>query len=308
MTRIGIIGTGDVAHTHIIGFLTSNIYEITGCYSPENRQSMIFARQYRLISYSTAEALFKYADAVDITDDFPETMKLAELSLRALKHVFIARPDSLKMKQMQYLKQLADESGVVLQLGTGYKYCPAYHILADTMQAAMVVDIKHQFLNNSDLYTQLNMKLCYDFDFVTNIMNASISKLDVKTWTKSENSPDMLHCSPDVLHCRIECDNGCAVNLMAYTVVEGEPKLEMNFTSSDAVIRADIFKSHIEKLYRSCNVTDRITLDAYNEKTIQQDYLRNFYRAICNHHDAIRNIDKQFQNLAAADYIVEKIK
>jgi len=239
-------------------------------------------------------------DVVYIADNLPETMELAELSLKALKHVFIAQPDLLNMKQIQYLKKLAEESGVVLQLGTGYKYCPVYHLLAKTMQTAMMVDIRYQLANNNDLHTQLKMKLYYVFDFVSDILNTSIAKLDVKTWTKTEKSPDLLHCI-------LACDNGCTVNLMAYTVVDGEQKLEMTFTSSDTVIRTDIFTSVVAKLNRTCNETDNMTLDAYNEKSVQQYYLRNFNRAICNEQDAIRSIDKQFQNIAAADYIIEKI-
>jgi predicted dehydrogenase len=301
MTRIGLIGTGDVAHIHIAGLLTNSNYEIVGCYSPENCQSMMMARHYRLISYSSPEALLKYADAVDIADNLPETMILAELSLKAMKHVFIAQPDRLSMEQWQYLKKLAEESGVILQSGTGYRYCPAYEILSESMQTAKVVDMRHQLVNHSDLYARLSVELPYDFDFVTGILQTSISKLDVKTWTKSENLPDMLHC-------RMECDNGCAVNLTVYTVAEGKPKLEFTFISSDAVIRADIFKSVIEKQYRACDRVDSIILDAYSDRIIHQHYLQNFYRAICSEYDAIRSIDEQFRNKAAAGYIVDRIK
>jgi len=206
----------------------------------------------------------------------------------------------LNMEQMRYLKKLAEESGVILQLGTGYKYCPVYNKLSEMVQPAMVVDIRHQLVNNCDLYTQLTMILTYNFDFVTSILNASISKIDVKSWTKSENSPD-------VLHCRLECDNGATINMLVFTVVEDNPKLEITFTSTDAVICADIFKSTVEKQYRTCNTIDSIVLDAYSEKTVQQNYLKNFHRAICNDFDAIRNIDKQFQNAATADYIMKKI-
>jgi predicted dehydrogenase len=301
MTRIGIIGTGDVAHNHIIGLLTSNNYEISGCYSPENSRAMVFARQYRLISYSTPEALFKDVDTVDITDDFPETMHLAELSLKAMKHVFIARPDRLNMNQMRYLRNMAEESGTVLQFGTGYKYCPVYHLLEKSMQTAQLVDVRHQLVNSGDWYAQLINELSYDFDFVMSVLNTSIQKLDVKTCTASENAAD-------VLHFRLECDNGCTVNMTAYTVAEGDPQLEMTFTSSDAVVRADIFKSLIERRSRTCNTVDSITLDPYNERTTHKDYLKNFYHAICNEFDALRNIDKQFQNRDAADYLGESIK
>ena len=301
MAKIGVIGTGDLAHVHMIGLLTSSHYEIAGCYSPESRKSMVFARQYRLVSYSSVDALLKFADAVDITDNLTETMALAELSLKALKHVFVAQPDQLTMEQMQYLRKLAEESGVILQLGTGYRYCPVCNKMSEAALPAMVVDIRHQLINSSDLYSLLRMKLTYNFDFVTSILNTSIRNLQVKSWAKSE-------VSPDVLHCRLECDNGSTINMLAYTVVEGEPKLEITFTSTDVVIRADIFKSVIERQYRTCNTFDSIELDAYSEKTVQQCYLKNFHRAICNDLDAIRNIDKQFQNTAAADYIMERMK
>ena len=308
MIRIGIIGTGEMAHIHIVGLLTSNQYEIAGCYAPENRQSMTFARKYRLISYSSVEALFKYADAIDIIDDLPETIQLAELSLKAMKHVFIVHPDRLNIKQMQYLKKLAEKSGVVLQLGTGYLYCPVYNKLGETMQKAMLVDIRHQIVFNTInlaaltnlVPAQMKMQLSYNLDFVTSILNANIIKIDVKQWNQKENLPNALHC-------RIVCDNGSMINLMVYTIAEGEPNTEVIFTSSDDIIRAIIFKSIIEKQSRTDNTVNKIKLEAFNEKIIHQQYLKNFYQAICNEHDAIKKIEKLYQNIAAADDILERV-
>jgi len=71
-------------------------------------------------------------DTAIIADDSPETMQLAEMSLKALKHVFIARPDRLTIEQIKYLQRLAEESGVVIQLGAGYMFCPVYHALTQT--------------------------------------------------------------------------------------------------------------------------------------------------------------------------------
>jgi hypothetical protein len=301
MIKTGMIGTGDMAHLHITSLLTGSNYELAGCYAPDNRQSMLFARQYRLISYSTPEALFKYADAVDITDDLPETMALAERSLKAMKHLLVAQPHRLSMAQMQYLKGLAEESGVVLQLGTGYRYCPVYGALAETMHTARMVDIRHRMVGGSDLHTRLNRELSGDFDFVTGILKASISKLDIEACTLSGNALDLLRC-------RIESDNGCTIQLTVSTVAEGAPGLELTFTSPEAVVRADVFKSVIDKQYRSCHVADCTVLDAYSEKAIHRQYLRNFNRAICNEPEAIHSIDELFQSMAAADYIVEHVK
>ncbi len=301
MVRIGIIGTDAIAHIHTGGLLTNNNYDIAGCYAPDNRKSMVFARQYRLVSYSSIEALFKFTDAIDIAGSFPEATDLAEKCLKEMKHVYITQPYRLDIDEIKYLMKLANESGVVLQVGTGYRYCPVYESLSKIQQKPRIIDIRHNLLSGVDLLSQLNFELVRDLDFVLGILHANISKIDVKTWTKSESYLDLLNC-------RIECDNGCSVNMIMHTISEGDPKLEITCNYSDTIIRTDVFKSVIEKQYCDFDVTDSIVLDAYSEKTIHKQYLRNFYKAICNDPEALHQIDDQMQCISAADYIVERIK
>ena len=221
-----------------------------------------------------------------ITDDSQDMMQLVELSLKALKHVFVAKPHRLPFEQVSYLKKIAGESGVILQLGTGYKFCPVYcYMLTDLSQTAKLIDVRLKLTNSCNF----RMELFYTFDFVTSILNASIIKFDLRSWKNADNLLDMLYC-------RLDCDNGSMVNITAYTVVEGEPKLEINFAYSETVIFADVFKSQIKKQYRSHDASDNIILDAYCEKTVNDCYLKNFYSACNNDSDAVRTIDKQFQN------------
>ena len=227
----------------------------------------------------------QHADAVYI-DDSQDVMYVAEFSIKALKHVFIAKPDIFRIEQIRYLKKLAEESGVVLQMGTGYKYCPAYNVLIESAQTAKVVDVRQQLTGSCNL----KMELFYLLDFVTNILNVNIVKCDVRTWKNAENAVDTIH------YC-LECDNGSMVNITVYTVVEGEPKLEISFVSSETVIFADVFKSIIQKQYRTQDATDCFTLDAYCNTTIYDYYIQNFNRAINKETDAIRTIEKQFENI-----------
>ncbi len=302
MIRVGIVGTDAVAHLHTSVLLTNNNYEIAGCYAPVNRDSMLFARQYRLVSYSSLDALFKYTDAIDIAGNFPEMMTLAEKSLKELKHVYIAQPHHLSLTEIQHLVKLAGESGVVLQLGAGYRYCPAYDQLAELKQKPRIVDIKHQLTKNGEeLYAQLNTELAYDLDLVLGVLHADVSKIDIKTWTKSEGHLDLLNC-------RLECDNGCSVNVVLHTIVEGEPKLEITFDLPDMVVNANIFRSVIEKQYCEYDVVDSNVLDAYNEKTIHKQDLTNFYKATSGDIEAVLRIEEQLQSIAAANLIVERIR
>ena len=238
-------------------------------------------------------------DTVIVTDVLPETMQLTELSLKAFKHVFIARPDGLNMEQMRYLKKLAEESGVVLHLGTGYKFCPAYKMFAKTEQPK-IIEVKQQLVKTGDLLTKLNIELCYVFDFLTSILNVNITKYDVREWNNSENLPDLLNC-------RLECSNGCVINMLSCTIDAGKPKLEITFISSETVITADIFKSSVRKQFRANDYEENIVIDDYCEKTVNDCYFENFKRAKNNDLLAIRSIDKQFQNFITANSIINLI-
>ncbi len=302
MIRIGIIGTDAVADTNTMALLANNNYEIAGCYALDNRTSMVFARQHRLVSYSSIEALFKYTDAINVAGDIPEIMTLAEKSLKGMKHLYIAQPYQLNSREVQHLLKLANESGVVLQLGTGYRYCSTYDMLAQLEQKPRLIDIRHQLLTSGNgMLTQLNAELVRDMDYMLGILKANISKVDVKTWTKSEGYPDLLNC-------RLECDNGCSVNIVMHTISEGDPKLEFTFNYSDTIVHADVFKSVMEKQYCDFDVSDSIVLDAYNERAMYRQDLKNFYMAIHNDEGAFRRIDEQLQSIAAADLIIERIK
>jgi len=252
-------------------------------------------------------------DVVIITGDLPETMQMAELSLKALKHVFIAKIGNLNIGQLHYLKKLAEESGVVLQLGTGYKYCSAYNMMNEATLSAKIVEIKHQLTNSDDIFTQL----ANDFDFVTSLFNVGISKYNVRSWNNSENIPEKKeryrHCgldpqSPDLLHCRLECDNGCVINVTIYTIDEGAPKLEIGVITSEMIYNVDIFGAIVKKQNRSGDAIENITLENYNEKNIYDYYMLNFEHAITNNLEALRIIDKQFQNIVVANSVIERIR
>ena len=219
-----------------------------------------------------------YDGAVYIAEDW----EFAEFSLRDLKHVFVEKPDRLDLEQVQYLKKIAQESGTVLQLGAGYKYCPVYNELKQSAQWARMIDVRLQLTENCNW----GMELYYVLDFATSVINADISKIEVR--------------ANDVTHCILNCNNGCVINILAYTVFEPCPKLELTFISDETVISADIFNSSVKTQHRTRSETDTVFFDAYCEHSVRNGYLTNFHRAIDKDTNAVRTIDKQFQNMIVA--------
>ncbi|MDR1864605.1 MAG: Gfo/Idh/MocA family oxidoreductase [Bacteroidales bacterium] len=302
MVRIGIIGTEVPAHLHVTVLSANNTYEIVGCYAPESRESMLFARKYRLVSYSSLDALFRYSDVIDIASDFPNIMSLAEKSLKALKHVYIAHPHRLTLDEMQYLSKLAYESGKTVQLGVRHNYCSVYESIAELNKTPQTVEIMHQLPQSTeDFCMQVKSELPYDLTFVLGILSANITKIDIHTWSKPEVHSDLLQC-------RLQCDNGSMVHLNMQTYAAGNPKLEVMFYYPDMELKADVFQSVIEKHYYEYDVVDSMVFDPYNERNICKQDLINFGKVACGDHAAISLIEQQLQCFAAADAIIERMQ
>ena len=224
---------------------------------------------------------------VHIIDNSNDTERSAELSLKAIKNVLIEKPEFLNVEQAISLKKIAEESGVILQLGTGYKFCPVYcNLLKELPKNVKIINVRQLLTEKSSL----KMELFYVIDFVTSILNVNTGKFEVKSWKNEENISDLLHCS-------LDCDNSSIINITTCRTVKSEPKFEIDFVSPQMHITADIFKSTIKKHYHPLNVDINIILESYCEKTVSDCYLQIFNRAVDNDLEAVRIIEKQFQNM-----------
>ncbi|MDR1671847.1 MAG: Gfo/Idh/MocA family oxidoreductase [Bacteroidales bacterium] len=291
MIRIGIIGTDASSHLHAKVLLTGGAYEIVGCYAQDNRESMLFARKYRIVSYSSPDALFRYADAIDIAADFTGIVSLAEKSLKALKHVHIAHPHHLRWKDMQYLVRVAEESGVTLHLGGRYNHCSVHKSVAGLKQTPQWVKITHHpECTDGDFNTIAQREMYYDLIFAMDVANMrTIIKIDEVV--KTENT----------LYCRIEGDNGTSVSLSVQPLTGMPAKMELRCGYPDVNVKADMFAPMIEKQYIGYNVTDSVMPDKYNELEINKQQLRNFAQVMTNNQDV--TIERHLQCCAVVDIL-----
>ncbi|MDR0714978.1 MAG: Gfo/Idh/MocA family oxidoreductase [Bacteroidales bacterium] len=298
MVRIGIIGTDESAHRHTTVLLANNTFEIVGYYDYNNRDSMLLARKYRLISYSSLDALFKYSDAIDISADMPGIFTLAEKSLKALKHLYIAYPHSLTADELQYLLKLADESEVVLQLGTKHNYCPVCNFASQTGKMPQTVHICH-LLNRKEQHplNRLKTELPYDLSLALNVLNSNIIKID----------PHVEMTGSTVFRCRMECDNGILVTVAMHLDSEEAEKLTLRFSYPDMEMEMDVFHSVADIYYNEFDVGDHKLLEPYNERNICRKHLEEFAAAMQRNQD-MASMDLHMQCFIAADLAIDYVR
>ncbi|MDR1666385.1 MAG: Gfo/Idh/MocA family oxidoreductase [Bacteroidales bacterium] len=295
MIRIGIIGTDESAHRHTTVLLANNAFDITGNYDCNNRDSMLFARQYRIISYSSLEALFKYSEAIDIASNLPDVFTLAEKSLKTLKHVYIAYPHALTADQLQYLLKLADESEVTLRLGTKHNSCPVCNFADQTGKTPQTVHIRH-LLNRKGQhpFNRLKSELPYDLSLALGMLKSNIIKIDPQ-----------VEMADATFRCRMECDNGGLLTVTVHITEEETEKLTLRLTCPGMEMEADVFQSVANIYYNELDVTDHKLLEPYNERSICKNQLNDFADAVQRQQNTALSMDLHMQCFIAADIAID---
>ncbi|MDR3093243.1 MAG: Gfo/Idh/MocA family oxidoreductase [Bacteroidales bacterium] len=297
MIRIGIIGTDFSADLHTTAILAGSAFEIVGCYDKDSRKSMLFARKYRLISYSSFDALLNYAEVIDIASETPDTCLLAERSLKAFKHVLLSHPHLLSTQEIRYLAKLADESGVILQLGTKYNHSPVECLIKGLKHAPQTVQINHllNMVNGQTSIQCLKNELLYDLFFMQNLLNANIAKIDITGLTEDE------------FQVRIALDNGSLVSLNLSLEVEAKSTLTLRCSFPEMIVEADVFRSTASINYKEFDVVDSQELEPYNERKICVNMLVELAVAISEKSYLYALMNPQIQHFAATDVIINYI-
>lgn len=212
MIKTGILGTSETANLFAGALKESENFELTGCFSPDYTKSKLFASEHNLVAYPSAEAMFNYADALIITDFSPDFLINTEKSLKAFKHILITNPFLAGIEEIQHLRKLSEESGVLMQIAGGFKF---KSILPTDCKSYYFADLKHTFSPNNNIYLSQKLleSLLYDISLLLILLKGVPKKVNNNAW-------DINGKSTDLLSARIELDNGNVANILLNQLTE----------------------------------------------------------------------------------------
>ena len=124
--RIGIIGTGAIAGTHVEILRQNDAVKLGSVYDIQNDRAERFAAEFGMQALSGAEDVIADSDAVYVT--VPNNFH-AEMTLKVLnhsKHVFCEKPFALDLADARKIVDAVEKEGVVYQLGFSRRLAPVY--------------------------------------------------------------------------------------------------------------------------------------------------------------------------------------
>lgn len=124
--RVGIIGTGRIAHRFIPEAKLVSGITTQGVYNPHKESTERFASKWEINGYTDLEKFYESIDSVYIASPHETHYSYIKSALEHGKHVLCEKPMVLKRSQAEELFSYAREHGLVLFEGIKTAYCPGF--------------------------------------------------------------------------------------------------------------------------------------------------------------------------------------
>ncbi len=140
--RVGIVGSGRIAHRFVPESKVVNGIEVTAVYNPEKERADAFAKFHKVDSYSEGYKEFLYkVDAVYIASPHLTHYQYAKDALYAGKHVLCEIPFTLSGAQAKELYDYAEAHNLVLLEASKTAYCPSFCHIVTLVKSGIIGDV-----------------------------------------------------------------------------------------------------------------------------------------------------------------------
>ena len=321
MIKIGLIGAGHLGKIHIRLLKEIKEFDLIGFYDTNPVNSKKITTEFGISSFSSAKELIDSSDAIDVVTPTKYHFEYAKMALETGKHLFVEKPITATIDEVQKLVKLAERKDIKVQVGHVERFNPAFTAIQKDCNNPMFIEA-HRLAEFNPRGTDVPVVhdlMIHDIDIVL-----SIVKSEVKSIYASGVS--IISDTPDIANARIEFENGCVANLTASRISLKSMRKTRIF-QKDAYISIDFLEKKAELIrMKDAEITDdpfALIIDPGKGKTKKQiefespkttdnnaikDELTSFSHAIANNTNTVVTIEDAYKALYIAQQISEQVK
>jgi len=243
--RLGLLGVGYLGNIHLRCALTTPMWSVEGFYDPDDARAAEVTAAMGIRRFRSYGELLRAVDAVDIVTPTPTHYALAARAIRSGKHVFLEKPATQTVQQGLRLLRLAQQHGVVVQVGHVERFNPAYLALKDMALRPLFIE-SHRLAafqpRGAEVAVILDLMI-HDLDLVLHLAQAPVRRV-------SASGVAVLSSTLDIANARVEFANGCVANLTASRISLKQMR-KMRLFQPDAYISLDFLekRAHVVRLF-----------------------------------------------------------
>ncbi|MBS1646892.1 MAG: Gfo/Idh/MocA family oxidoreductase [Bacteroidetes bacterium] len=314
MIKIGVIGVGHLGSIHLSLLKERNEFEVIGFFDTDAERAEQVGRTFSIKHYAHYTDLLKVCDAIDIVCPTPFHFEYAQQAIKEGKHLFIEKPATLHPKETKQLEQLANEAGIIAQVGHVEQFNPAWLAAKPHFANPIFIHAERSALYNprgTDVSVVLDLMI-HDIDLVLSIVKSNVKKVQAQ-------GISVLCSTHDIAHARIDFDNGAVANLSASRVAM-ENKRRVHVLQEESVIDIDLLNKSAQKASffepLSPQESGKIIADREEKKIIQTSLtikpvnaisheLELFARAIKSRINPEVSLSEAYLTMRTAQQIIE---
>lgn len=139
--RIGIIGSGRIAHRFIPEAQVVNGAVVVAVLNPNKDEAESFAQKYDIVAHTDFNTFIEQVDVVYVASPHLTHYDYVKRSLLADKHVLCEIPFMLSRSEALDLYRLAEDRDLVLMEASKTAYCPAFGHIVTLIKSGIIGDV-----------------------------------------------------------------------------------------------------------------------------------------------------------------------
>ncbi|MBL4651537.1 MAG: Gfo/Idh/MocA family oxidoreductase [Flavobacteriales bacterium] len=314
MLKIGVLGGGEISHTHLSVLQELSNFDVTGFYAPDQSNAAKILSKFNVPQFTDIETLIQHSDAIDIASSTVPHYKCAELTLKNTKHLFIENPVTSTIEEARKLLNLTHEADVKVQIGNVERFNPAFTAIVPLIDHPICIETNRmlKFDVNKSFQSVVLDLMIHDIDLILSLVDSNVRKVNAHGLALTNGSPDYVHA-------RLEFDNGCVATLSA-SRISFKDDINLTVYQRDSTYFVDLLNKKCETL--NIKGIKNLKVDAssinpnelyFNYPTIKEsniikEELNGFANAIMNNTNTPVTIEESYLAIEVADRILEKLK
>lgn len=243
---VGVIGVGYLGRFHALIYARHPDVDLVGVVDADPDTARRVAEEAGCEVYSSTAQLAAQADALSIVVPTTAHLNVARECIRAGVHVLLEKPIAASVAEGAEIVAVADDAGVVLQIGHLERFNAGVMALADRIGNPRFIEAHRMspFVARATDVDVISDLMIHDIDIILSLVDAGIAHI-------SAAGTAVLTDHIDIANARIEFDNGSVANVIASRV------------SREKLRRIRVFEPHC---YQSLDFIDQRLDIAYPQE------------------------------------------
>ena len=138
--RTGVVGVGSLGQWHARIYSEMPDVELVGVYDADKKRAQEIAERYHTAAFKTMEELADAAEALNIVVPTDKHRAVAGMVIEKGKHVLVEKPIAASTQEAEELVELAQQRGVILQVGHVERFNPVLEVVNKAQQKPLYVE------------------------------------------------------------------------------------------------------------------------------------------------------------------------